>query len=45
MLVALTHLMGVGMARYVIQVPMVRDIPLEELVARVSRAVQMHLDG
>ena len=44
-LVALTHLMGVGMARYVIQVPMVRDIPLEELVARVSWAVQMHLDG
>lgn len=42
---AMTHLVGVALGRYLIGVPPLADLDFETLVARTGAAVQLHLDG
>lgn len=42
---AMAHLVGVAAVRHISQVPPLRDLPLEELVARTAPAVHLHLTG
>ncbi|GII98342.1 TetR family transcriptional regulator [Sediminihabitans luteus] len=43
-LLAMTHLVGLAVVRYVARVPPVSSFDLEVLVERVAPAVQLHLD-
>lgn len=42
---AASHLLGVAMARYVVRVRPLADLPRDELVARLAPVVQHHLTG
>jgi AcrR family transcriptional regulator len=42
---AMAHLVGVAAVRHLTKVPPLRDLPLEELIARTAPAVQLHLTG
>lgn len=42
---AMAHLVGVAAVRHLSKVPPLRDLPLDELVARTAPAVQLHLTG
>ena len=42
---AMTHLFGVALGRYLIGVPPLAELDFETLVTRTGAAVQLHLDG
>lgn len=42
---AMAHLVGVAAVRHISKVPPLRDLGLEELIARTAPAVQLHLTG
>ena len=42
---AMAHLLGAALVRYVIRLPPVADMDFETLVARTAPAVQLHLTG
>lgn len=39
-----SHLVGVAMARYILNIPAIADLPLEDVVARVGPVVQRYLE-
>ncbi|BDZ41868.1 TetR family transcriptional regulator [Paraoerskovia sediminicola] len=42
---AMSHLLGVAITRYLVRVPPLADLDVGDVVARVAPAVQGHLDG